>query len=120
MLGEQFEVDAAQAVTDKHVLAAVAELSVVSRVCPPNRSCDQRGGAAFCSGCNSPLPTTVISILFEVTTTLLFQSHCCPRQDRPVAWLAENRSLGGAPVDFLGGGLRFEVSRPVQVIPEPG
>ena len=47
-------------------------------------------------------------------------THCCPRQDRPVAWLAENTRLGVAPVDCLGGGLRFEVSRPVQVTPKPG
>jgi len=52
--------------------------------------------------------------------TLQNGTHCCPRQDRPVAGVAENTRLGGAPVDYLGGGLRFEVSRPVQVIPAPG
>ena len=46
--------------------------------------------------------------------------HCCPRQDRPVAGPAENTRLGGTPVGYLGGGLRFEISRPVQVIPKPG
>ena len=47
-------------------------------------------------------------------------NHCCPRQDRPVAGPAENTRLGGTPVGYLGGGLRFEISRPVQVIPKPG
>ena len=46
--------------------------------------------------------------------------HCCPRRNRPVAWSAENTRLGGTSVDYLGGGLRFEVSWPVQVIPKPG
>src|ERR1017187_2085188 len=56
----------------------------------------------------------------------LFQSwglilkHCCPRRDRTVAWSAENTRLGGTSVDYLGGGLRFEVLWPVQVIPKPG
>ena len=49
-----------------------------------------------------------------------YWNHCCPRQDRPVAWSAENTRLGGTPVSYLGGGLRFEVSRPVQVMPTPG
>jgi transposase len=47
------------------------------------------------------------------------QKHCCPRRDRPVAWPAENTGLGGTPVGYLVGGLRFELSRPVQVIPKP-
>ena len=46
--------------------------------------------------------------------------HCCPRRDRTVAWSAENTRLGGTSVDYLGGGLRFEVLWPVQVIPKPG
>jgi outer membrane receptor protein involved in Fe transport len=50
----------------------------------------------------------------------LMVDHCCPRQDRPVTRPAENTRLGGTPVDYLGGGLRFEVSPPVQVIPKPG
>src|ERR1035438_4387890 len=47
-------------------------------------------------------------------------NHCCPRRNRPVAWSAENTRFGGTSVDYLGGGLRFEVSWPVQVIPKPG
>ena len=47
-------------------------------------------------------------------------NHCCPRRDRPVARTAENTRVGGSPVSYLGGGLRFEVSGPVQVIPKPG
>ena len=46
--------------------------------------------------------------------------HCCPRQDGPVARSAENTRLGGAPMGYLGVGLRMRVSRPVQVIPKPG
>src|ERR1035441_3711557 len=46
--------------------------------------------------------------------------HCCPRRDRTVAWSAENTRLGRTSVDYLGGGLRFEVLWPVQVIPKPG
>ncbi len=45
--------------------------------------------------------------------------HCCPRQDGRVARSAENKRLGGTPVGYLVGGLRFEVSSPVQVIPKP-
>ena len=47
-------------------------------------------------------------------------NHCCPRQDRPITRPAENTRLGGTPVGYLVGGLRFEVSQPVQVIPKPG
>ena len=45
--------------------------------------------------------------------------HCCPRRDEPVAWPAENTLLGWTLVGYLVGGLRFELSRPVQVIPKP-
>jgi len=53
-------------------------------------------------------------------SVILSSGHCCPRRGKPVAWPAENTCLGGAPVGYWGGGLRFELSRPVQVIPEPG
>ena len=44
--------------------------------------------------------------------------HCCPRWNGPVVRPAENTLLGGTPVGYLVGGLRFELSRPVQVIPK--
>ena len=47
-------------------------------------------------------------------------TYHCPRQDRPVARLAENTGFGWAPADYLGRGLRVEVSLPVQVIPKAG
>jgi hypothetical protein len=50
----------------------------------------------------------------------LTREHCCPRRGTPVAWSAENTRLGGTPASYLGGGLRFELSLPVQVIPAPG
>lgn len=40
----------------------------------------------------------------------LLQKHCCPRQDGPVPWSAENTRLGGVRADYLSGGLRFEFS----------
>ena len=46
-------------------------------------------------------------------------NHCCPRRDGPVAGPAENTHLGGTPVGYLVGGLRSELSQPVQVIPKP-
>jgi hypothetical protein len=33
--------------------------------------------------------------------------HYCPRQDRPVAWSAENTRLWRIPASYLGEGLRF-------------
>jgi hypothetical protein len=46
-------------------------------------------------------------------------NHCCPRRDAAVARSAENTDLGAIPVGYLVGGLRFELSQPVQVIPKP-
>ena len=65
------------------------------------------------------IPTIAAAVLAS-GITLYGVNHCCPRQDRPVAGPAENTRLGGTPVGYLGGGLRFEISRPVQVIPKPG
>src|ERR1022692_1862418 len=62
-------------------------------------------------------PTSIIggrSSYFRLQEPVL--DHCCPRRDRTVAWSAENTRLGGTSVDYLGGGLRFEVLWPVQVI----
>jgi hypothetical protein len=47
------------------------------------------------------------------------RNHCCPRRDGAVARPAENTRLGGTPAGYLVGGLRFELSRPVQVMPKP-
>jgi hypothetical protein len=57
---------------------------------------------------------------YQVVDFIVPNYHCCPRQDRPITRPAENTRLGGTPVGYLVGGLRFEVSQPVQVIPKPG
>ena len=46
--------------------------------------------------------------------------HCCPRQDRRVMRSAENTGVGWICWGYPGGGLRFEVPPPVQLIPVPG
>jgi hypothetical protein len=56
----------------------------------------------------------------EIWEKKAFLEHCCPRQARPVAGPAENEHVGGTSVGDLGGGLRFGLSWPVQVIPMPG
>jgi hypothetical protein len=43
----------------------------------------------------------------EVVPKLDTFNHYCPRQDRPVAWSAENTRLWRIPASYLGEGLRF-------------
>ena len=69
------------------------------------RACNKRGGG---------------EIDGFVADSVCIVIHCCPRQDGPVAWSAENTRLGETPGNYLGGGLRFEVWRPVQIMPAPG